>query len=214
MTEMTPQMHVWSDEFGKEYTDRNHRTLDELDKFYTNQYNTSRTEMNQRFLGHLERSLRILEVGSNTGNQLSILQKMGFSDLWGIEIQWYAVEVSRKSTKRVNIVHASALDIPFKDGFFDLVFTSGVLIHIAPDTLPQVLQEIYRCSKEYIWGFEYWAETFTEIEYRGNSNLLWKADYAHLYQEQFNDLSLLQKEYYPYNHNSDLVDSMFLLRKK
>ncbi len=100
MIEMTPQMHVWSDEFGKEYTDRNHRTLDELDMFYTNQYNTSRTEMNQRFLGHLERSIRILEVGSNIGNQLSILQKMGFSDLWGIKIQWYAVEVSRKNTSR------------------------------------------------------------------------------------------------------------------
>ena len=32
-------------------------------------------------------------------------------------------------------MRASALDIPFKDGFFELVFTIGVLIHIPPKDL-------------------------------------------------------------------------------
>jgi len=53
--------------------------------------------------------------------------------------------------KRINIIHGVADDIPFKDGYFDMVFTSGVLIHISPGNINRVLDEIYRCSREYIW---------------------------------------------------------------
>jgi pseudaminic acid biosynthesis-associated methylase len=138
---------------------------------------------------------------------------MGFSNLYGIELQSYAVELSKSRTRRINIIEGSAFDIPYKDGYFDLVFTSGLLIHISPSDISRAMREIYRCTREYIWGFEYYADKYTEIAYRGHRNLLWKADFARLYLDQFGDLELVKEERLKYLDN-DNVDSMFLLRKR
>jgi hypothetical protein len=61
------------------------------------------------------------------------------------------------------------------------VFTSGLLIHIHPQDIKAVMKEIYRCSKMFIIGNEYWHNEFKEVPYRGKKNMLWKADYANLY---------------------------------
>ena len=101
----------------------------------------------------------------------------------------------------------------FPDGHFDLVFTSGVLIHIAPADLPNALSEIHRCSNSFIWGMEYFSGEPTSVNYRDHEALLWKMDYAKRYLDQFDDLELIKAESLPYLKNSN-VDSMFLLRKK
>ena len=213
MPEITEQMEKWAGEFGKEYTDRNVLSLEEMDALYQKNHGQTRTELNERFLEGVDRSIRILEVGSNVGSQLLCLQKMGFSNLYGIELQSYAVELSKSRTKHINIIEGSAFDIPYKDGFFDLVFTSGVLIHISPSDVDTTMEEIYRCTREYIWGFEYYADEYTEIPYRGHGNLLWKADFARLYLDRFKDLELVKEECLKYLDN-DNIDTMFLLRKR
>ena len=213
MPEITEQMEKWAGQFGKEYTDRNALALEEMDASYERNYGQTRTELNERFLEGVDRSIRVLEVGSNVGNQLLCLQRMGFSNLYGIELQSYAVELSKSRTRRINIIEGSAFDIPYKDGYFDLVFTSGVLIHISPSDIALAMREIYRCTREYIWGFEYYADKYTEITYRGYGNLLWKADFARLYLDQFEDLELVKEERLKYLDN-DNIDAMFLLRKK
>jgi pseudaminic acid biosynthesis-associated methylase len=183
-----------------------------MEELYRGRYGVSRSEMNQEIIGHLDRSLRILEVGTNIGNQLLCLQRMGFRNLYGIELQWYALERAKQRTERINIVQASAFDIPFRDAYFDLVYTSGVLIHIAPENLGQALSEIYRCSRRYIWGFEYFAERYGEVNYRGNDGLLWKGDFSSLYRAAYPDLRVVKERGYP-NLGTDLVDAMFLLEK-
>jgi len=213
MSDTTKQMREWSGTFGREYTDRNALSLDEMEALYKENYGFNRTELNEKFLNHLDRSARILEVGSNIGNQLLCLQKMGFDNLYGIELQSYAVELSKSRTKNINIIQGEASDIPFKDNYFDMVFTSGVLIHISPHDLADVMKEIYRCSREYIFGFEYYSENPTEIKYRGHQDLLWKADFARKYLELFDDLDLVKEEKIKYVDNENM-DSMFLLRKR
>lgn len=208
----TAQMLRWTDQFGREYTDRNSLTLSELDALYHRNYGVTRRELNAQFLAAIPRSARILEVGCNIGNQLSMLREMGFSNLYGIEIQHYALKQARSRIRGINVVEASALEIPFRDGSFDLVFTSGVLIHIAPAEMSLVLAEIHRCSNEYIWGFEYHSSIPTEISYRGNRNLLWKMNYAQAFLDQFGDLELVRSEHLSYLDNSN-VDCMFLIRK-
>jgi len=212
MSIVTQQTEAWAGKFGQEYTDRNAITPDGMELLYSNNYGITRTEMNLEFIGDLERSIRICEVGSNIGNQLINLQKLGFKSLYGIEIQEYAVELSKSRTKNINIIQGTAFDIPYKDGFFDLVFTSGFLIHIAPSDLESALNEIYRCTSKYIWGFEYFAEKYTGIEYRGNDHLLWKADFAQIYLHAFDNLRLVKESRFRYL-NSENVDSMFLLVK-
>ncbi len=213
MSKITNQMNTWMGSFGKEYTDRNALSFEEMEAMYKGIYGVTKTELNQRFLGGIDRSARILEVGSNIGNQLLCLQKMGFCSLYGIELQSYAVELAKSRTRNINIIEGSAFDIPYKDGYFNLVFTSGVLIHMHPSDIAEAMGEIHRCSSKYIWGLEYYADEYTEESYRGNEDLLWKADFSKLYLELFNDLVIVKEERLQYL-DSDNVDNMFLLRKR
>jgi len=207
------QMKTWVGNFGKEYTDRNALSLQELDFLYQGYFGITRTEMNQDFIADFDKDMRILEVGSNIGNQLLLLQKRGFNNLYGIELQPYAIELSKSRTVGINIIYGSALDIPFKDDFFGMVFTSGLLIHIAPESIPVAMDEIFRCTNKYIWGMEYFAETYTQIEYRGHSELLWKTNFPQLFLDRFANIRLVKKKFFKYL-NDDNVDVMFLLLKE
>ena len=212
MTTYTFQEETWSGDFGKEYTDRNTLTPDEVDSLNIEHFGVSRTQLYSEFLNNLELN-QILEVGCNVGNQLNLLKKMGYLDLWGIELQDYAVEFARKRTSGFNIVKGTAFDIPFKNGFFDLVFTAGVLIHISPNDIDTVLDEIYRCTNKYIFGSEYYnPDEYQMVTYRGNDNLLWKTDFTKLFLDRFPDLKLIRKKIIKYTNNDNL-DIIYLLEK-
>jgi len=213
MNETTFQEKKWKGKFGKDYTLRNFLSIREVERLYIEKYGVRRTKLNKEFLGNLSRSMKILEVGANIGIQLDFLQKMGFKNLYGIEINRKAIEFSKSITKNINIIQGSALDIPFKDNYFDLAFTSGLLIHISPSDIKKAIRQIYRCTKKYIWGFEYYADNYTEIVYRGKKNMLWKANFPRLYLNFFKDLKLLKGKKLKYLNNKN-VDMMFLLKKK
>jgi pseudaminic acid biosynthesis-associated methylase len=212
MTKETQQLKKWQTMFGKSYTRRNTFSLNDLQKLYKKDYGVTWTALTGQFTGGIPKDARILEVGCNIGNQLSALQKIGFKNLYGIEPQEYAVDHARKKLKGITVIRGNALDIPFKDGYFDLVFTSGVLIHINPKDIKTAMKEIYRCSRKYIWGFEYYAEKYQEVLYRGEKNLLWKGDFPGIYTGLFPDLKAVKTRLLKYLHN-DNVDVMFLLKK-
>ena len=213
MGRTSKQMQEWAAQFGKEYSDRNAFTLEEIESLYRKQYGVTRTEMNSRFIKDFDEDMKILEVGSNIGNQLLCLQKIGFRNLYGIELQSYAIELSKNRTRDINIIQGSAFDIPFRDNNFELVFSSGLLIHISPDDISAVLDEIYRCTKQYIWCFEYYSAEYTRVKYRGYDDLLWKANFSKLFLDRFNSLELIREDFFKYTDN-DNVDVMFLLQKK
>ncbi len=207
------QIAMWSSDFGKEYTERNTFDPSELDEIYKNRYSVTKTNIINKFLSDLNLQEKpILEVGCNSANELRLMQELGYQNLYGIELQPYAVEKANKVSSGINIIQGVGDDIPFKDNFFDLTFTCGVLIHIAPTNINRVLDEVYRCSKRYIWGLEYFALEYTEIKYRENSNLLWKTDFAKLYLNRFKDLQLVKEEKLKYISGEN-VDQIFLLEK-
>ena len=208
----TKQEEFWSGEFGKEYSDRNTWDLDEYDDFYKAEWGTTRTEMNEKFIGHLPKDIKILEVGCNVGMQLMLLQKMGYSNLYGIELQQYAVEKAKEKSKGINIIQGTGFDLPFKDNYFDVVVTNGVLIHISPDDHSKIMNEMIRCSKKYIWGFEYYSPELKTLNYRGNEGYLWKADFAKIFLSMSPGLKEIKREYYKYTYD-DNVDVMYLLEK-
>jgi pseudaminic acid biosynthesis-associated methylase len=209
----TAQTEVWKGEFGREYTDRNTFDVNALDSLYRKNYGLTRTQINQEFLHGISKEASFLEVGCNNGNQLLLLQRMGYSNLSGVELQPYALEVARSRIQNISLAQGSALAIPREDALFDVVFTSGVLIHIAPQDLPRAMDEIHRCARTFIWGMEYYAPTVTEVNYRSHSGLLWKMDYAQCYLQRFKDLELVREQHVPYLEGSN-VDTVFLLRKK
>lgn len=209
----TAQTEAWKGGFGREYTDRNTFGVDALDSLYRENYGLTRTQINQDFLQGISKDASFLEVGCNAGNQLLLLQRMGYTSLSGVELQPYALEIARSRTQNVSLAQGSVLAVPHKDASFDVVFTSGVLIHIAPEDIPRALDEIHRCAKTFIWGMEYYAPNVTEVNYRSHGRLLWKMDYAQRYLERFKDLELLREQHVPYLGSSN-VDTVFLLRKK
>ena len=116
MIKTTFQEKQWAGKFGRSYILRNPSSTKEMDKLYVQRYGVSRTKLDKDFLGKLNRSTKILEVGCNIGVQLLFLQRMGFQNLYGIEINGKALEFSKSITKNLNLIQGSALDIPFQVG--------------------------------------------------------------------------------------------------
>ncbi len=210
----TSQEQLWASDFGKEYTERNNwESDDEWDRIYLETWGLTKLEINNKVMNELPRELKILEVGCNFGAQLRGYQRMGFSQLFGVELQTNAVEKSKKKYEGLNIISGSGFDIPFKDGFFDLVCTNGVLIHISPDDHVAFMKEIHRCSRKYIMGWEYYSENLAELPYRGRQGYMWKGDYAKIYLDNFGDMALKAQHLIKYNSNNNR-DAIFLLEKE
>ena len=150
---------------------------------------------------------------------MQILKRMGFHNLYGIEINQNAIDHAQ-SKKGIFVVFGNGLNLTFVDDCFDLIFTSMALIHIAPKDINKVLKGIYKCSKKYIWGFEYYAKEYTEKIYRGKKNLLWKTDFVQIYLDLFPDLKLIKRKKLEYLKIPDYwgkdnyQDEMFLLEKR
>ena len=210
----TIQEKFWTSHFGEQYITRNPLKTEEMDQLYLKRFNKNitRSKLNKEFLGKLKLK-NILEVGCNVGTQLALLQKQRYKNLYGVELFDKAVQKAKNTTKGINIIQGSVFDIPFKDSYFDLVFTSSVLIHISPKDIKKALAEIYRVSKKYIWGYEYFNNKHAEINYRNNKNKLWKGNFAKLYMDLFPDLKLIKERRMKYSSENS-VDSMFLLKKK
>ncbi len=207
----TKEEKFWSSKFGRGYVSRNKFDPKGLDRLYVSKFGTSRSKLNKEFLQNIKVN-NILEVGCNIGNQLALLQKQGFKNLYGVDIYPEAVEQAKFHTKHINIIQGSAFDLPFKDKHADLVFTAGVLIHINPKDLKKAMSEIYRTSNKYIWGYEYYHPQHVAIDYQGNKDRLWKGDFCQIYLDSFPNLKVLKRKKLKYL-DSDNTDEMFLLKK-
>jgi len=90
------------------------------------------------------------------------------------------------------------------------VFTSGLLIHISPTDILHALREMRRCTGKYIWGFEYFADSYTEVNYRGKWVATLEDRFCQTVLDSFSDLRLIKRQKFS---NSNNVDEMFLLEK-
>jgi pseudaminic acid biosynthesis-associated methylase len=180
MTPDTAQLALWRSEFGRAYTDRNDR-----DK-------PARVEAWRQLLRGVALE-RVLEIGCNVGWNLVYLDRLGIPELYGIEPQLDAVERARGRRPDLNVLLGTAFDLPFRDRHFDLVFTSGVLIHIAPESLGTALDEIHRVSRRWIVAIEYDDPVEQEIAYRGHTRALWKRDHGAAWQMRFPALRLVRR---------------------
>ena len=78
--------------------------------------------------------------------------------------------------------------MPFDNSSIELVFTSGVLIHIPDEALDQAISEILRVSSRYILTLEYFSPEPMSIPYRGHNDFLFKRDYGELFLDASPDL--------------------------
>jgi len=172
---------LWRGPFGLEYTDRNAGAGEKRARFWRN------------LLSELPVS-SVLEVGCNLGANLRWIQPHVLpGKIVGVDVNDYALGRLKVGLPRVQAAAAVARELPFRDDAFDLVFTMGVLMHHAPDALPAAMGEIVRCARRYLLCGEYFAESLTEVFYRGQHGALFKQDFGARYQELFPELKLLKE---------------------
>jgi pseudaminic acid biosynthesis-associated methylase len=179
--ETTRLEQLWGGEFGDAYVDRNTTAGDGRGPFWHNLLDQ-----------HPVRG--VLEVGCNVGANLRWLaEKVPAQHVYGIDVNLKALHLLHQQLPGVNAIWSPARELPFRDNWFDLVFTMGVLIHQPDSTLPLVMNEIVRCARRYVLCGEYYAEERTEVAYRGQTGALIKRDFGRLYQELFPALQLRQR---------------------
>lgn len=172
---------LWRGEFGRAYTERNAGKGERRARFWS------------RLLSRLDVG-SVLEVGSNIGLNLRfIAARIQPGPVVGIDVNEYPLPRLLATVPTVRAVAATARALPFRNGAFDLVFTMGVLIHQAPDILPAAMREIVRCSRRWVLCGEYFAETLTEVAYRGQRGALFKLDFGRRYLELAPHLRLVEQ---------------------
>lgn len=198
----------WKGDGGNSYTDEWVLDPKQLDLDYISKYGKTRTALNSQFLEDIDMNATILEVGSNCGNQLLMLRSMGFKNVSGIEPNRHAR--NRAFQRGMTINSGDVYHMP--DLTFDVVFTSGVLIHIPEHKLKAAMTNIYNASKRYIWGFEYWSKEREMIPYHGKTGLLWKDDFPTRWAELYPGIKLQKYEFVFYLDNKK-CDIMYMLEK-
>lgn len=94
-----------------------------------------------------QEGMRILDVGCGTGTNLDLYQKSK-CDVFGIDLSPAMVSVARnKMGERADIRIGDAAEMPYPDGYFDLV-TSMLTLHEMDDHIhPKVMSETARVLK-------------------------------------------------------------------
>jgi pseudaminic acid biosynthesis-associated methylase len=176
---------LWGGEFGDRYVERNREAAQGREPFW-------------RGLHERHPFSSALEVGCNVGGNLYWLaQLLEPREVFGVDINTTALRELRGALPDVNPVYSPARSLPFRDARFELTFTTGVLIHQAPESLAIVMSEVVRCSSRYVLCGEYHADELEEIPYRGERGALYKRDWGALYQSLFPELTLLERSFAP-----------------
>jgi len=201
MNYKTEQENFWATKFGDEYIDRNQNWM-------------INTPFFSKVLDRTNNVVSIIEFGCNIGLNLRAINLLKpEAKLTGVEINKKAVDILRNDTD-FDIVHSSIFDYKIQ-GLFDMSMVRGLLIHINPDMLNVVYEKLYQSSKRYILIDEYYNLTPVSIDYRGESDKLFKRDFAGEMLEKYPDLELVD---YGFNYHRDNNfykedTNWFLLRK-
>lgn len=181
---MTGQTDRWASTFGNDYIARNTLTIEEM---------FARRKMFQETFDEIGAisTKTILEIGANEGNNISILHSMmqyfelPWARMYAVEPNLIAFDLLQK--KQISICESywcSWENFKFApERTFDVVFTSGVLIHVRPDNRIAFMKKIVDATNKFVIAIEYFSPEDREIEYRGQKDLLWSTDFGKIYKE-------------------------------
>lgn len=106
-------------------------------------------------------------------------------------IKAFSILTSNNKIRLKKAWNVSAFELPMEDSSIDLVFNSGVLIHISPDDLGFATDEIVRVAKKYVLCIEYFSHKPEVISYQGQNDLLFKRDFGSFYLDRYPNLKCI-----------------------
>jgi pseudaminic acid biosynthesis-associated methylase len=176
---MNEQQNFWKNSYAKDYISKNNDFCISLG---IEAWDIMLRKVDKKTLNN-----GFLECGCNIGRNLDFLSRLV------PKVPKSIIEISEPAYKYVinkynldSHFNGSIEDSNFENNKFDLVFTVGVLIHINPDNLINVMHKMYDYSKKYILIGEYFNRTPVMINYMGQDNMLFKRDFGKLFMESCN----------------------------
>jgi ubiquinone/menaquinone biosynthesis C-methylase UbiE len=135
----------------------------------------------------------ILEVGGGAGDNLRAIDMIYEQSRAPLKLlACDPNEAARKSMADVaTVMNGDLSALPYASGSVDLVFTSGVLIHVPPNDLDQALSEIHRVSKRWVLSIEYYNNVPEAVPYRDMPGMMWRRDWGEAWMEKFPNLKLI-----------------------
>jgi len=184
---LNTQSGFWSGPDGSKYTTQQN-SMDHTKNF---KYRYESRKAFFDLFDEYDRDVTILEAGCGGGVNLKILHDtMGFKNLTGIDICKTAISEAEERLDLATYCCGDMASMPFEDGQFDIVFTSGVLVNVHPtQSLPIIMNEMYRCAKKAIIGREDYNNAIVAGKWRGRHDLYWKAPYADLWLKNVKGLT-------------------------
>ena len=136
---------VWAQDWGNSYTARNRVDWRARVPFW-------------RDVLDLTGARSVYEVGSNAGWNLSAIQRIDpFVRLHGCEVNAQAHAQATHCGLGVRLGGAVER-LAGESRHYDVVYTAGVLIHIAPAELKATMEAIAQASADYVLAVEYAAD--------------------------------------------------------
>ena len=177
---------AWTGAFGDAYTERNAADKAQVER---------RVDMWRRVLRPLSAQPpeSCLEVGANVGINLRALQAICTIEMHALEPNAKAREVLIRDrvVRADHVLDGTVERIGLADESIDLVFTSGVLIHVGPERLEAACREMHRVARHYLLTIEYFASEPETKTYRGREGLLFKRDFGAFWLDLFPALALV-----------------------
>lgn len=172
---MNEQQKFWKKTYSENYMKKNEKFDEQLGVQGWKKMLKNATDINN-----------VLECGCNIGRNINFLNKVLPNSKKSI------IEISEDAFKTVNeryeidkSFNGSIVDSNFKSESFDLVFSSGVLIHIHPSDLLENMTKMFNYSKKYILIAEYFNRTPVMIKYQGENDKLFKRDFGKMFIQNF-----------------------------
>ncbi len=185
----TEQEQFWATDFGNDYPSRN-----EGEKLIS-----SNLALFSKIFKNCPSIQSAAELGCNIGLNLIAINRINKQlKLRGYEINEKAAKAARE-TNIAEIVNTTVVEPLNANTTFDVTFTKGVLIHINPEMLPAVYQNLYDLSNRYILVCEYYNPAPVSINYRGHEDRLFKRDFAGELMQKYK-LKLVD---YGFNYRND-----------
>lgn len=177
----TEQESFWAGEFGSDYIQRNRGAA----------LLASNLAFFGKTLRHVHKIGSCIEFGANIGMNLKALKLLyPTQEQHGVEINADAAKELANVIPATHVHHISILDF-LPQRMWDLVLIKGVLIHIAPDMLPQVYDKLVAASGRYLLLAEYYNPIPVVVPYRGHSERLFKRDFAGEILDRYPQLRLV-----------------------
>jgi ubiquinone/menaquinone biosynthesis C-methylase UbiE len=92
-----------------------------------------------------DKEIRVLDIGSGTGNHTDLLQKLTNGEVYGVEPSEGMLGKAKAKESKVVFKHGNADELPFDDEYFDFVYMTDVIHHV-PD-IEAMFAEIKRVLK-------------------------------------------------------------------